>query len=314
MSAMEPRTGYVHVRDRTSVRIAEFATYALAHGFRILTWWVPTWWLVRLLAPVGGWIAAAVPSYRKRAADNLALVWPDMPAAERARLVRAAGREFTALMIEYARLDRFVREVDVVVEGWDHYVAATEKGRGVVLVTAHFGNWETARLALQQRGHRSGIFYRAFNNRYLDRYAVDLISRMGRPVLQKGRAGMRGFIEALSSGETVMILIDQRRTGAPQLDFLGHPAETATVPAQIARRHGAEILTVSARRDWTARRFVVRFEPPIPGSSDLAVMAEANARIGRWVEAWPEQWFWFHRRWRSRAADGAAQANGPVGT
>lgn len=290
---------YHQSRDRWSVRATEWILFALAWSFRWLSWPVPTWTLTDLCAPVGGLIAIAVPSYRRRAEENLALVWPDRPQAERRHIARGAGAHFTRLMVEYARLDRTMRNVEIEISGAEHMCAARAAGRGAVLVTAHFGNWEAARFAALRLGCETGIIYRAFNNRYLDRFTLGLIPSAGRPVLQKGRQGVRHLIGHVSRGGFVMILVDQRNTGAPFIDFLGHPAETPTAAADLARRTGAALIPVRAVRDVAARRFEVTFEAPVTGADSRAMMAEVNRRIGAWIEAAPEQWLWFHRRWRS---------------
>lgn len=289
---------YFLARGRWSTRAAEWVLFALAWSFRWITWPVPTWTLTGLCAPVGGALAVAIPSIRQRAEANLALVWPEMPEARRRRIVRAAGAQFTRLMVEYARLDKAVRGLELKIAGAEHLEAARAAGRGAVLVTAHYGNWEAARLAVQRLDAESGIIYRPFNNRYLDRFTLGLIPALGRPVLQKGRQGVRRLVAHVGRGGMVMILVDQRNSGAPFIDFLGHPAETVTAAADVARRTGAALIPVRAARNVAARRFDVTFEPPVTGGDAEAMMAEVNRRIGAWIEEAPEQWFWFHRRWR----------------
>ena len=289
---------YHHVRDWWTTRAVEWVLYALAWCCRWITWPVPTWTLAGLLAPIGGALMMAVPKVRRRALDNLALVWPDMPETERRRIAKGAARQFSRLAIEYARLDKVVREISLEVQGTEHLQAALDAGKGAVLVSAHYGNWEAARLAAMQAGAETGIIYRAFNNRYLDRFTMDLIPCAGAPVLQKGRKGMRQLVAHVARGGFVMILVDQRNTGAPQIDFMGHPAETVTAAADLALRTGAALIPARAARNVAERRFDVSFEAPVTGDNAEEMMAEVNARIGAWVEEQPEQWFWFHRRWR----------------
>ncbi|HET7408737.1 MAG TPA: lysophospholipid acyltransferase family protein, partial [Paracoccaceae bacterium] len=143
--------------------------------------------------------------------------------------------------------------------------------------------------------------YRAFNNRCFDRFGLGLIPIAGRPVLQKGRQGTRRLVRHVEQGGFVLILVDQRTTGAPLIDFLGHPAETATTAARLALKTGAALILVRATRDAEARRFEVEFEPPVTGDDPQAIMGQVNRRIGAWIEERPEQWFWFHRRWRRNA-------------
>ncbi len=286
-------------RDRWSTRATEWVLYSLAWSFRWTTWWVPTWTLAGAVAVFGGVLALGIPGFRRRAERNLELVWPQHGPEERRRITRAAGRNFAHLMVEYARLDKVAREIVLDVTGEEHLHAARSAGKGAILVSAHFGNWEAARFAAKRAGCETGIIYRAFNNRYLDRFTLNLIPVAGRPVLHKGRQGMRQLVEHVSSGGFAMILVDQRNSGAPFLDFLGQPAETVTAAATLARRTGAALIPAHAVRDISNRRFKVTFEEPVVASDPTEVMRKVNARIGAWIEAAPEQWFWFHRRWRT---------------
>ncbi|MDT8344620.1 MAG: lysophospholipid acyltransferase family protein [Thermohalobaculum sp.] len=282
------------------LRAGEWLVYALGRSFAAATRHVPLWPLEAGFGAVCGLLVGAVPGFRRRVADNLALVRPGLDAAARRRLTRAAAAQFGRLMVEYAHFDRFLRETEIRAEGLDRLAAAAAAGRGAVLVTAHYGNWEAARIAAQRAGIECGIIYRAFNNRYIDRRAMIVIPAAGRPVLQKGARGMRGLLGHIERGGIAMVLIDQRTTGAPLIPFLGQPAETVTIAAELARRTGAALIPVVARRNIAARRFDVSFEPEVPAAEPRAMMAAVNARIAAWIEADPTQWFWFHRRWKRR--------------
>ena len=290
---------YFQARDRWRTRAGEWVLFAIARSLRWLTWFVPIWWLTGALAPLGGLVAVLVPGFRRRAAENVALVWPDRSEAEQRRIVRGAGAHFTRLMVEYAHLDRFARQVEITAAGVEHLTAAKAAGKGAVLVTAHYGNWEAARLAALRADCPTGIIFRPFNNRYLTRFTMNLIPCCGEPVLQKGARGMRQLVSHVARGGFVMILVDQRNSGAPYIDFMGYPAETVTAAADLAHRTGAALIPARAVRNVAARRFDVEFEAPITGDDPMAMMREVNDRIGAWVEEHPGQWLWFHRRWRS---------------
>ncbi len=292
---------YYSVRDRWSTRAGQWVLYALAWIFLCAIWPFSTWAVTRALAPVGGLLATVIPGWRRRADANLSLVWPEIGVSDRRALIYQIGAQFTRLTLEYIRLDRFIKEVRLTVTGAEHLAAAQSAGRGTILVTAHYGNWEAARLAAKQAGVETGIIYRAFNNRYIDRYAFNLIPITGVPVLQKGRKGARQLVKHVLDGGAIMILVDQRNSGAPYLDFMGHPAETVTAAADLAHRTGAALIPARAVRVVEERRFEVSFEEPITGPDPHTMMQQVNARIGAWVEEHPDQWFWFHRRWRSTA-------------
>ena len=286
------------MRDRWHVRAGEWCAYAGVRALRAMTGWIPVHPLAAALAPLGGWGALAIPSYRRRAEANIAHVWPELAPAARRRLARAAGASALGLGIEYLHLERWARSVDLQVEGGEHLDRSRAEGRGALLVTAHYGNWEAIRLAVTRTGGNCAILYRAFNNRYLDRFAQRHIARMGTPVLQKGRRGLKTLHAHLAAGGTALILVDQRNSGAPILPFLGHGAETSTAPAALARATGAALIPAVARREAHGRKARVTFEVQIPADDPVAAMTAVNTAISTWIEAAPEQWFWFHRRWR----------------
>ncbi|MEO0821579.1 MAG: hypothetical protein AAF074_14270 [Pseudomonadota bacterium] len=295
---------YDKARERWHMRWREAVLFGLAEGFRRATLLVDLWWLTRTIGGLAGWLLPRLPGTRRRMARNLDTVWPEMGDAERARLMRGASDHFARLCVEYAHLPRFARDVSLEVEGLEVLAAAKAAGKGAILVTAHYGNWEAARLAAKRAGFETGIIYRAFNNRYLDRYTMALIGLAGEPVMQKGPKGMRAMVAHVTRGGFVMVLVDQRTTGAPLIPFLGVPAETLTVAASLSRRTGAPVIPARARRADDRGRFAVRFEPAIAEDAPEAMMGEVNRRIGAWIAEDPDQWFWLHRRWRRVAQGG----------
>lgn len=304
------RESYFLAHGKWRTRAVEWILFATAWSFRWITSAVPMWTLGALMAPVAAWIALTVPAFRRRAMDNLELILPEKTAAEHRAIAHGAARHFVRLMVEYPRLNRLSTISSINATGTEHLIEAQRAGRGAILVTAHFGNWEAARLAALQVGCETGIIYRPFNNRYLDRFTVRHIRRAGNPVLHKGRQGMRELIHHISGGGFAMVLVDQRNSGAPFIDFMGQPAETVTVAADLALRTGAQVIPTVAIRDVANRRFDVRFEAPVIASDGLAMMEVVNQRIGAWVTEQPEQWFWFHRRWRSTIRS-RSKARGP---
>ena len=290
--------GYNQVRDRWSTRALEWAMFAAAWSFRAVSWYIPVWTLSRWFGAAGCRLVLIIPAFRKRVDDNLKLVYPKMQAAERRTLVREAARCFIHLAVEYAHLDRFIKRLEVRHSGIQHLAEAHAKGKGAIIVTAHYGNWEAIRVAAKREGFELGIIYRAFNNRYLDAFTMDMIPDSGQPVLQKG-GGMRQLVSHVRRGGMMMILVDQRNSGAPFIDFMGQPAETVTAAADMAAKLGAALIPARAVRDMREKRFDVTFEAPVTGTDSIAMMTEVNRRITTWVAEQPAHWFWFHRRWKS---------------
>ncbi|MEO0680597.1 MAG: lysophospholipid acyltransferase family protein, partial [Pseudomonadota bacterium] len=234
-------------------------------------------------------------------------------------LAAAAGDNFCRVVAEYWRIDGLAARPDRVrVVDAAPLAQARARGRGVVIASAHFGNWEAIRLAARAAtGEECALIYRAFNNPAVDAVAQRFIAVAGRPVLHKGREGTRALLRHVARGGTALVLVDQRQTGAPLLPFLGREAETATAAADLARRFDAALLTACARRRDDGLGFDVTFQAEATGDTAEAMMAEVNGRIGAWIDADPGQWFWLHRRWvrrgrgdRIRAARSGAAPQG----
>lgn len=240
-----------------------------------------------------------LPFLRRRVAENLA---PSRPEADARALSAGVGEHFARLMAEYMRLGELADDPGrLEIRGAEHLTAPLAQGRGAVIASAHFGNWEAVRLGVRAAAGRDcALIYRAFNNPRFDAFALRRIAQAGEPVLHKGREGMRALLRHVARGGAAMVLVDQRQTGAPLIPFLGREAETATAAADLALRFDAALIPARARR-LPGGRFEVVFEPEVPPEGGAeAMMAEVNARISAWIEADPEQWFWLHRRWRLR--------------
>ena len=257
--------------------------------------------MIALFGRLGRWALPRVPSGR-RVARNLARVRPGL-AADAVRALQAeVGDNFGRVLAEYIRMPDLLRRPERRhVEGIEHLAAARDAGRGAVIASAHIGNWEQIRLAAAEAGIPVALIYRAFNNAAFDAVSRWRIHMAGEPVLHKGRAGMREMLAHLKRGGVILVLMDQHAGGGAMLPFLGHPAATATAIPALCLRTGAALVPARAIRQADGLSFRVSFEPPVPPDDAVAMTAAVNDRIGAWIGETPGQWFWLHRRWRTRA-------------
>ena len=244
-----------------------------------------------------------VPVVRSRALANLRLAMPDLAERERRRIVTDMADHLTRMSVEYLHLAELRDDPDrIALHGVEHLDAARAAGRGAILVTGHFGNWEAIRIACARLDWTPAILYRRFNNPLVDGEARRRMGIFDAPLLHKGRRGTLGFLRHVRGGGAALILADQRFGGAPPIPFFGQPARTALAPAEIAAAHGVALLPVRAVRRGRSSVFDVTIDPPlIPGKGDGAAfetMAEFNRRLESWIREVPEQYFWLHNRWR----------------
>ncbi len=254
------------------------------------------WLAARLVAPLAGW--------RKRIRDNLALAWPDLPPDEVRRLTRTVPENVGRTLIELYSGEEFVaraRTARVEGAGLAALEAARAEKRPVILVTAHFGNYDAARAALIARGHRMGALYRPMRNPYFNAHYVRTISAIGTPMFEQGRRGMIEMVRHLKGGGVLGILTDlAARRGAP-LSFFGRTALTSLATAELALKYDAVLIPTFSRRDASGLGFEIELQAPVPPGDPAAMMQEVNDRLEAKVRTDPEQWFWIHRRWKSAA-------------
>jgi len=237
---------------------------------------------------------------RNRADQNLAFAMSDLTETQRAAIIKEMLDNFCRLAVEFAHLKRLSTEAGrFEITGLEHIEAARESGRGAILTSGHFGNWEMIRVAVARHGWPPALIYRAFNNPLFDAFVMRAMRTTDAPLFHKGRRGSLGFLRHVRKGGCALILTDQRFSGAPEIPFFGHPAKTSLGAAEIAVNYGPVLLPARCERLGRSSRFHVVIEKPIAveGRTPEDVTADINARLESWVREKPEQYFWLHNRW-----------------
>jgi Kdo2-lipid IVA lauroyltransferase/acyltransferase len=193
----------------------------------------------------------------------------------------------------------------------ERFDAAAAMGRGVVVATAHVGNWDLAACAtaswLSRRGGALHVITKRLSWRSLDAYWHGLRAARG-VVLLDARGAWGPARAALGAGGAVAMLVDQvpeRSSGVATFPFLGEDARHDLAPATLAARAGAPIAVALSHRDEDGAHVldvVDVLDPPSPRRADIvAATQRVSAAVERFVRAHPEQWLWLHRRWKGAA-------------
>jgi phosphopantetheine--protein transferase-like protein len=227
----------------------------------------------------------------------------DLARACYGHLARSLGELVRARLMSAERRDRLVR-----VENVEAPLRAWEKGKGVLFLTGHFGNWEltvpaTLRAFPQFHGHFHIIRRRL--PLWLDAFVSRRFARAGINVIPS-RGGLQTVPELLARGDGVVFVFDQhagKRDGI-MVDFFGEPASTFRSLAMLALGTGAAVAPGFCYRDGDGTH-VLRFEEPLEtidtGDFDADLLSNTrayNATLERMILRHPEQWFWMHRRWK----------------
>lgn len=279
--------------------------------------WVLRWLPLRLALPAAELAGLAcgglVSKWRDAAEMNLKRALPELGSAARRRIRFGVYRNLGRVVLALAKLpvwsERTVRR-HVDFEGLEHFRTAEAKGRGVLLLTAHLGNWELGALAHGAVVGPISVMVRPITNPRVDRLVEARRSAHGNRVIAK-RNSAREVLKALSAGGTVGILADQNAAleEAVFVEFFGMPAAAHKGFAQLALRSGAAVVPAIARWEPLVKRHVVEYGPAIEivrsgvTQRDIAVNTQRFQRaIEDRVRANPDLWLWIHRRWKTQPA------------
>lgn len=282
----------------------------------------PTWLAIgtlRVLEPLpfplltwlgrrfGGLMSRLPLSFVRIARRNIELCLPELPAQERERLLkehfRSAGIAIFETAISWWASKERVRRL-AQLEGEEHLQAALARGRGAILLSAHFTTLEIGARVLADTVP-ANIMYRPTANPVLERFLMLNRSRRAKRAIP--RDDVRTLISALKNNEPVWYAPDQayRKKGAEMVPFFGIPAATNTATSRLARMTGAAVLPYFQERlpDGRYRMVIHPILENFPSDDPAADARLFNALIEAQVRRVPEQYLWIHRRFKGLTPD-----------
>lgn len=281
---------------------------------RDLVQYLPLWAALTLARPLpfarraglfGGMVGLVMrwwPAARRRFDAEITHIYPAMPRAERAQMARAMGRNMGRTLFEILHNAEFHRRTDrfnVSGAGLAALEQARADGRGAIIVSGHFGQWDAVRAVLRARGMETGGVYRPQANRHYQRRFLAGIEAGGRPIIPIGRTGTGDMVRHLRQGGFFAILVDEKYPDGDLLPFLGQPAHTSTAAAKLALRYGLPLVPAYGLRTGPCGQdFDVMFEAPIPHTDARTMTRAINDSLSARVQAHPDQWYWLLRRWQ----------------
>ena len=241
-------------------------------------------------------------------------------------LTRAFGNEKSAVQIRSIAIKVFENMFRILFEvGWSlrlreeqfqtyftihglsSYRKAMAKGKGVLLLGAHFGNWEIQMVAAHMIDMPMRVVYRTLDAKGLDRFVLEYRSRFGAMMISNQRGAIRKIYATLRKGYPVGLLMDQNvdwYEGA-FVDFFGHRACTNSGMAVLALKSEAPVIPFFLIRRAKGFDCVLGPELPLIKTGDQTKDIELNTRqynrvIETYARRYPDQWFWVHQRWKTK--------------
>jgi Kdo2-lipid IVA lauroyltransferase/acyltransferase len=291
------------MRRRSPVR--NILEYAIAVAALKSLEWAPLGLANRLARRYARLLDVAVPRLRRVAEKNLSFAMPEAGPQRRAELIGGVFASIARTLVAFAKFPRINRDNVarwIRVEGIEHYERALERGRGVLIATAHLGNWELSAFAHALMARPMHVLVRPLDNPLLDALVERRRALSGnRPVFKKDFA--RSILKALAANEAVGILIDQNAglDSGVFVDFFGMPACAHAGFARMAAHSGATVIPGFAVWSASENKYVLRFLGPIEITGDATRDTQRlQAVLEQAIRDYPDQWLWIHRRWKTR--------------
>lgn len=250
---------------------------------------------------------------RRVALFNLQIAFPEKSVAERRRILRASCRNLGRLGAEFCHLPRLTADdLPHLVTfadraAWEQALDRAGK-TGTVILTGHFGNWELLAYAHGLLGHPITLVHRAMRNKVFNE-AIDAIRRKAGTRTIEKRAAAKEALRVLKQHGILVVPADQNQVFSfgVFVDFFGLAACTTPGPARLAMLTGAPILPVFLVREGESGRHRVEILPDVEVAStgdretDIRVTTQrCTAILEEMIRRYPEQWVWFHKRWKTR--------------
>lgn len=247
---------------------------------------------------------------RRKALAHLALAFPEKSDAERIELARGSFEHLARCVAELV----CVRQIDAKLDEWVEWPAADRalldaalaRGRGVVFVSGHIGNWELTARGVTARGYDGTSIAREASDPRTTAMIEKLRASGNTGTIWRGHAGAaKAMLKQLRAGKILGLLIDQdTKVQSVFVPFFGTLAATPRAAADLALRTKAALIIGTCPRIGPYRYRLSLEEVPLPETDDeatvVALTAELTARLETAIRKTPDQWVWMHERWKRR--------------
>lgn len=292
----------------TGPSLQDRAEYALTRALEAGVSLLPARAASGLGAAIGSLVRAPLGIRRAAVDANLNRAFPDADPHWLERVRRDTYRHLGREVVEMIRLSRLTPAEIVArteLPQWSEVLEVWKEGRGLIFATGHYGNWEVAAASVAARGVPIEAVVKRQRNRLVDARVEAARRRLGIGTIDM-RAAPKRVPRALAEGHAIGIVGDQDARGAGiWVPFFGSPASTYRGPALFALRLRVPLFAAVARRREDGRYQVEARRIPVAPTGDLdadvrRVTAAVAAHLEAEIRADPAQYFWFHKRWKTR--------------
>ncbi len=259
--------------------------------------------LLQILGYGAGWLVWILPgSYKRRAAENLAIAMPEAsPQILRASLI-SVGQLFFEMPYWHMRQNEAELVKKVQCDGWDEIQEALAHGKGLILLGPHAGNFESLGAIYTSR-FPATVLFRPPRMKWLQDWIIKTRTRKNLTMAPANHVGVRSLLKALKRGQSIGILPDQVPVAGEGVwaPFFGKQAYTTTLVQRLQSITGAPIFVMAAQRNGIGKGYTVRYQAmKEPLSDDVeTAAAQLNRAMEDMIKLMPTQYLWGYNRYRA---------------
>tara|TARA_Y100000992_G_C21231809_1_gene475884 strand:- start:405 stop:1268 length:864 start_codon:yes stop_codon:yes gene_type:complete len=236
--------------------------------------------------------------------NNLDRIKPGMSKLEKDIVVDKMWSNYGKTFIEYVHLSSFKKKSNHIdIKNREAINEIKKKNKPVVFISGHFANFELMSMELTKANIKLATIYRPLNNIFLNPFMEFLRKTfVCQNQIKKGLSGVKESLEYMKKGYSVALMVDQRVSEGPRINFFNGEAHTTTLPAQLSSRFDCEIVPI-----YISRNKDDRFKMEILGPINILesekknkelIMKKINNSIEKLILRDPSQWILTHNRWK----------------
>ena len=245
------------------------------------------------------------PMFRKKTLilKNLDRAFPNEE-IDNEKKIKKIWENYGRILSDYIYLKDFrngTKNNFINVEGREILNSIKKKKSPVVFVSGHFNNFELMAMEIEKNDIEVAAIYRPLNNLFLNPMMENIRKKyVCKRQIKKGISGTREILKLFKNGVSIALMIDQRVSEGKKIKFFNHEAYTTTIPAQLIKKFGCDVIPVHIERN-KRYHFNIKFFEPISFDKNKNIMQvtlELNKILEKMILKNPDQWIWTHNRWK----------------
>ena len=245
------------------------------------------------------------PMFRKKTLilKNLDRAFPNEE-IDNEKKIKKIWENYGRILSDYIYLKDFrngTKNNYINVEGREILNSIKKKKSPVVFVSGHFNNFELMAMEIEKNDIKVAAIYRPLNNLFLNPMMENIRKKyVCKRQIKKGIGGTREILKLFKNGVSIALMIDQRVSEGKKIKFFNHEAYTTTIPAQLIKKFGCDVIPVHIERN-KRYHFNIKFFEPISFDKNKNIMQvslELNKILEKMILKNPDQWIWTHNRWK----------------